>query len=191
MPEQIIVNIGGQTTSTRSNILQTVNCGKYFERFIDSQKQSEHKPHGMTVEGIVTFREETTDILSHCNPHDAVTNRETTHLVVGYVQSGKTMSFTGLTALALDNNYRVIVYLAGTKNNLLDQTVQRLRKDLIGSGSSYCDMYKIHSNPTANDADDLLGHLESMDKPILLIPILKHYDHINKLAAIFNSMEFK
>lgn len=191
MPEQIIVNTGGQTTSTRSNILQTVSCGKYFERFIDSQKQSEHKPHGMTVEGIVTFREETTDILSHCNPHDAVTNRETTHLVVGYVQSGKTMSFTGLTALALDNNYRVIVYLAGTKNNLLDQTVQRLRKDLIGSGSSYCDMYKIHSNPTANDADDILGHLESMDKPILLIPILKHYDHINKLAAIFNSMEFK
>ena len=189
--EQIIVNTGGQTPTIHSNILQSVVCGQYFERFIDSQKQSETKPHGMSAEGIVTFREETTDILSHCNPHDAVTNRETTHLVVGYVQSGKTMSFTGLTALALDNHYRVIVYLAGTKNNLLDQTSKRLRKDLIGTGSSSCGMYKIHANPTMSDADDIIGHLESTDNPIVLIPILKHYDHINKLADIFDSTEFK
>lgn len=191
MQEHIIVNTNKQSILTRTNILQAVCCGKYFERFLDSQKQSEINPHGMTVESIVTFREETTDILSHCNPHDAVKNSETTHLVVGYVQSGKTMSFTGLTALALDNHYRVIVYLAGTKNNLLEQTTRRLRKDLIGKGSSYCDMYKIHPNPTESDSEDILGHLESIDRPILLIPILKHYDHINKLAAIFNSTEFK
>lgn len=43
------------------------------------------------------------------------------------------MSFTGLTALALDNGYRIIIYLAGTKNNLLEQTSKRLKKDLIGN----------------------------------------------------------
>ena len=189
--EQIIINTDQRVNSERSCVLQTVRCGTYFEKFLDSQKKSDTKPNGMTPEGIVTFREETTDILSHCNPHNAVANRETTHLVVGYVQSGKTMSFTGLTALALDNNYRVIVYLAGTKNNLLDQTKKRLRKDLVSTGSRYCDKYKIHANPTNSDMDDILGHLESMDKPIILIPILKHYDHINKLAAIFDSIEFK
>ena len=189
--EQIIINTDQRVNSERGRVLQSVNCGTYFEKFLDSQKKSDTKPNGMTPEGIVTFREETTDILSHCNPHDAVTNRETTHLVVGYVQSGKTMSFTGLTALALDNDYRVIVYLAGTKNNLLDQTKKRLRKDLICSGARYCDRYKIHANPTSSDMDDILGHLESIDKPIILIPILKHYDHINKLAAIFDSIEFK
>ena len=189
--EEIIINTGKQENPAKKNILQNVNGGEYFERFIDSIKQSNSKPHGLSAEGIVTFRDETADILSHCNPHDAVTNRETTHLVVGYVQSGKTMSFTGLTALALDNHYRVIVYLAGTKNNLLDQTTKRLRKDLIGSGNSCCTKYKIHPNPTINDAEDIYGHLESIDKPLLLIPILKHYDHINKLAAIFATTEFK
>lgn len=189
--EEIIVNTRGQENPTKKNILQNVSGGEYFERFIDSIKRSNSKPHGMSAEGVVTFREETADILSHCNPHDAVTNRETTHLVVGYVQSGKTMSFTGLTALALDNHYRVIVYLAGTKNNLLEQTTKRLRKDLIGSGNSCCAKYKIHPNPTINDAEDIYGHLESIDRPLLLIPILKHYDHINKLAEIFSTTEFK
>lgn len=65
MSEQIIINSGGGTATTHSNVLQTVSCGTYFERFIDSQKQSEKKPHGMTVEGVVTFREETTLIFYH------------------------------------------------------------------------------------------------------------------------------
>ena len=94
---------------------------------------------------------ETTDILNHCNPHDATQAQETTHLVVGYVQSGKTMSFTGLTALALDNGYRIIIYLAGTKNNLLEQTSKRLKKDLIGNRAKNNNFYKIHPNPTTNE----------------------------------------
>ncbi len=189
--EEIIVNPGEQENPTRKNVLQHVCGGEYFERFIDSIKRSDSNPHGLSAEGIVTFREETADILSHCNPHDAVTNRETTHLVVGYVQSGKTMSFTGLTALALDNHYRILVYLAGTKNNLLEQTTKRLRKDLIDGGNSRCSRYKIHSNPTVNDASDIIGHLESLNRPLLLIPILKHYDHINKLTEIFAITKFK
>ena len=94
---------------------------------------SSTKKHGLSDSAAVTFRNETCDILCHCNPHNATHAPETTHLVVGYVQSGKTMSFTGLTALALDNGYRVVIYLAGTKNNLLDQTSKRLKKDLIGN----------------------------------------------------------
>ncbi len=188
--EHIIVNTGKQTTE-KGAILQNVTCSTYFERFIDSKKQTEYRPKGLVLDEVVNMREETTDILCHCNPHDAVTNKETTHLVVGYVQSGKTMSFTALTALALDNNYRIIVYLAGSKNNLLEQTQKRLRKDLVGSGDTYCDRYKIHTNPTTSDLDDIVGHIESIDKPILLIPILKHYTHIDNLTRIFESSEFK
>ena len=85
-------------------------------------------------DGINTLREETVQILSHCtNPNkDAV--QSITNLVVGYVQSGKTMSFTTLSALAHDNGFRVIIYFAGTKNNLLAQTTKRLRKDLVNDG---------------------------------------------------------
>ena len=75
-----------------------------------------------------TLVNEALSILNHCVfPHedDTITN-----IAVGYVQSGKTMSFTTLSALAADNNFKIIVYLTGTKTNLLDQTIRRLKKDL-------------------------------------------------------------
>ena len=101
------------------------------------------------------------------------------------------MSFTGLTALALDNGYRLIIYLAGTKNNLLDQTSKRLKKDLIGSRAKNNNYYKIHPNATSNEIEDIVGHLESSDKPIILIPILKHSKHIDKLIQVVSSPEYK
>lgn len=189
--EQIIVNKGTKTDNQKKNVLQEVTSGEFFEKFIDYIRRSESNPKGLSNAAIATFREEASDVLDHCNPHYAVNLPETTHLAVGYVQSGKTMSFTGVTALAKDNGYRVIIYLAGTKNNLLDQTQKRLRKDLIGKNGANNDYYKIHSNPTTADIDDIVGNLESIEKPIVLIPILKHYDHILKVRQIFNNSEIK
>ena len=48
--------------------------------------------------------DETMEVLSLCGSPQQKTNSET-GLVFGYVQSGKTMSFTTLTALAKDNDY--------------------------------------------------------------------------------------
>lgn len=189
--EQIIVNKGTKTDNPKKNVLQEVTSGEFFEKFIDYIRRSESNPKGLSNAAIATFREEACDVLAHCNPHNAVNFPETTHLAVGYVQSGKTMSFTGVTALAKDNGYRVIIYLAGTKNNLLNQTQKRLRKDLIGKNGTNNDYYKIHPNPTATDIDDIVGNLESIEKPIVLIPILKHYDHILKVRQIFNNSEVK
>lgn len=189
--EQIIVNKGTKTDNKKKNVLQEVTSGEFFEKFIDYIRRSESNPKGLSNAAIATFREEASDVLAHCNPHYAVNLPETTHLAVGYVQSGKTMSFTGVTALAKDNGYRVIIYLAGTKNNLLDQTQKRLRKDLIGKNGANNDYYKIHSNPTTADIDDIVGNLESIEKPIVLIPTLKHYDHILKVRQIFNNSEIK
>ena len=189
--EQIIVNKGAKVDNSKNHVLQEVTCGEFFDKFIRYIRRSESNPKGLSTEAIATFREETCDVLAHCNPHDAVDKNETTHLAVGYVQSGKTMSFTGVTALAKDNGYRVIIYLAGTKNNLLDQTSKRLRKDLIGKNGANNDFYKIHANPTLADVDDIIGNLESIEKPIVLIPILKHYDHILKVRQIVTNSEFK
>lgn len=162
--------------------------GKMFDQFVEKQK---NKKNGLTSAEAVNLRVETEDILAHCNPHDAVSNDETTHLVVGYVQSGKTMSFTGLTALAHDNGYRIVVYLAGTKKNLLDQTSKRLEKDLVKAESANSKYYKLHRDPRADEEEDLIGHLEMSSKPTLLIPILKHHEHIQALIEIFKSEDFK
>ncbi len=163
-----------------------VQQGACFNAFVQQQKNK-----GITDKSIVNLREETMDILAHCNPHDAVWNDETTHLVVGYVQSGKTMSFTGLTALAHDNGYRIVVYFAGTKLNLLKQTSERLEKDLIKSNSLGKNAYKIHKDPTEGEAEDIIGHLGMTSKPTILIPILKHYEHIKRLKEIFETDDFK
>lgn len=183
-----------QNDVLRQSVLNDVEFDVHFNEFVESQKigpkpDGTYKKKGITNNGAATLREETEHILARCNPHDAVSNKETTHLVVGYVQSGKTMSFTGLTALALDNHYRVIVYLAGSKTNLLEQTSKRLKKDLIGKGVNNRDFYKIHKDPKIDDVDQIVGNLY-LDGTILLIPILKHYKHINDLTSIFQTNEF-
>ena len=93
-----------------------------------------------------------------------------TLLVFGYVQSGKTLSFTMLSTLAIDNGYRVIVYLAGTKNNLVTQTKNRLIEDLSTKGSTH---YKILGSLilVATVAYTMLSVVCA--KPAILIPIIK------------------
>jgi len=52
-------------------------------------------------------------------------------LVVGAVQSGKTQSMMGVVATALDNGYRVVIVLAGLKDDLRTQTARRFNTDLL------------------------------------------------------------
>ena len=69
-------------------------------------------------------------IIARCIPPNELADGQETGLVVGYVQSGKTLSFTTVAALASDNGFPLIVVLSGTKKNLYSQTVKRLRRDL-------------------------------------------------------------
>ena len=190
MNENLTIITGRESTNSgirHGHILNpNVEFGDFFNAFVEKQKSK-----GVSAQGAVNLREETQDILMHCNPHDAVQNDETTHLVVGYVQSGKTMSFTGLTALAHDNGYRVVVYLAGTKLNLCNQTSERLEKDLIKATAKNNSAYKVHKDPTDGETEDIVGHLNMSTKPTILIPILKHYEHIHKLTEVFKSEDFK
>ena len=133
-----------------------------------------------------TTRDESVEVLSYCinplqNEPQSITN-----LVVGYVQSGKTMSFTLLSALAHDNGFRVIIYFAGTKNNLLEQTTKRLRKDLI-NGNENAAYYKLHENPTIDDIQKISNEFRITTKPTILITVLKKDLHINHLTEIFQT----
>src|SRR5688500_18205971 len=52
--------------------------------------------------------DETCRIMAKCGNPVSAANLET-GLVIGYVQSGKTLSFTSLTALARDNNFKIVI----------------------------------------------------------------------------------
>ncbi|WP_371598092.1 Z1 domain-containing protein [Streptomyces sp. NBC_00564] len=71
-------------------------------------------------------------------------------LVVGYVQSGKTANFTGVTAKAIDAGYRLVIVLGGTLNLLRAQTQRRLDMELIGQEN-------ILGAADPNDPDALVG----------------------------------
>lgn len=53
-------------------------------------------------------------------------------LVVGYVQSGKTASITGVAAKAVDAGYRLVIVLTGTIEMLRAQTQRRIDMELVG-----------------------------------------------------------
>ena len=66
-------------------------------------------------------------------PPDAATwpeSRTRTGLVMGSVQSGKTASMFGVTALALDQGVDIVVILAGTRLSLWRQTYERMVEQL-------------------------------------------------------------
>lgn len=136
-----------------------------------------------------TLLAESSKILSNCvSPINTVDN--VTGLAVGYVQSGKTMSFTTLSTLAIDNGFRVIIYFAGIKNNLLRQTVKRLRKDLeIAKNRKH---FKLYENPNCDENINAISNAFKLrSKPAILIPILKKSEHIIELSKLFSSNEIK
>lgn len=145
----------------------------------------------LDADEIEVLKKETSEILSYCsNPHSSEV-QSVTNLVVGYVQSGKTMSFTTLSAMAVDNGFRMIIYFAGTKNNLLDQTTKRLRKDLMSTGHNM-QYYKLHENPNRNDIQRIDNELKIQRvKPVILVTVLKNAQHINELAEILCSQQLQ
>lgn len=141
---------------------------------------------GLIGDGVNTLEREALDVLAHCIDPRQECVQSTTSLVVGYVQSGKTLSFTALSALASDNGFRVIIYLAGLKDNLVSQTADRLREDLLNDGqnNSY---YKLHENPTVDDAQRIRSDLLLLSRPTVLITIHKNPSRINKLVKLLEN----
>ncbi len=145
----------------------------------------------LDADEIEVLKKETSEILSYCSNPYLMETQSVTNLVVGYVQSGKTMSFTTLSAMAVDNGFRMIIYFAGTKNNLLDQTTKRLRKDLMGT-SQNMQYYKLHENPKKKDIQRIDNELKIQRvKPVILVTVLKNAQHINELTDILSSQQLQ
>lgn len=128
-------------------------------------------------------------ILGRCLPPTELAGRET-GLVVGYVQSGKTMSFETVISLARDNGYGMVIVFAGTKKNLREQSEDRLKKDLgIDDGENWC----YFSNPTKGTISQIEDRLAAWQKRpkqknAILVTVLKQVDHLENLAATLKKL---
>jgi hypothetical protein len=99
----------------------------------------------------VRVQDQSVAVLASCLAPGSTGSR--TGLVVGYVQSGKTLSFTAVTALARDNGFPLVVLLAGTKTNLHRQTSRRLRRDLQVEREGGMSPWLLIENPKAGGQD--------------------------------------
>lgn len=112
------------------------------------------------------LKSETLKILERCtNPNAA--SGSLSVLVVGEVQSGKTLSFTSLIAAARDSGYKITVLLAGTKQNLRDQTFARLENDLKVNNAGGAAIWNIHKAPTSKSKPEIWKALRTWDDPKL------------------------
>lgn len=135
--------------------------------------------------------DETYRILQACGNPNELTNNET-GIVIGYVQSGKTLSFTTLTALARDNNYQVVIVIAGVSTNLVNQSTQRLADDLR-LNTRYDRKWTLLQNPNSNqEVETIETTLAQWADPTfqnercrtLLITVMKNTSHLNNLVNI-------
>lgn len=130
-------------------------------------------------------------ILENCIPPTIDKSKhkfnDTTGLVFGYVQSGKTLSFTTVMALAQDNDYRVAILIAGRTNLLLSQNTERLAKD-IGDNRDISVITNVSDPGFVNDIEKKLNNPKGK---LLIITVLKHQTHIENLANLFNDVKLK
>jgi Z1 domain len=120
--------------------------------------------------------------LARCGNPDAHDAHAQAHLVVGEVQSGKTLAFTTVMALARDNGYRLVVVIAGTKNNLMEQTIDRLDEDLLG-GDGGANPWRTLVNPDTNQSGEMATVLGEIDGAETLVCfVLKNAQRLSQLA---------
>jgi len=142
---------------------------------------------------------ESKEILSLCgNP--GTSENDDAGLVFGYVQSGKTMSFTTVTALARDNGYQIIIVIAGISTNLVNQSTDRLMKDLR-LGLRYDRKWiGVLKNPTGtSDKETISTMLKEWRNPTfpkderrsVLITVMKNTKHLQNLVEIFEHLDLE
>ncbi|RQH09483.1 Z1 domain-containing protein [Bradyrhizobium sp. RP6] len=131
------------------------------------------------------------------NPRDAA--ETATGLVVGYVQSGKTLSFTTAIGLARDNGFPLVIVIAGNKDNLLTQSHDRLARDLDVDGGEGLPAWKMEKNPRGQDSqyEQLIRQAidnwrdptrDPDEKSTLLLTVLKQNQRLASLTALLRRM---
>lgn len=118
-----------------------------------------------------------------------------TGLVVGRVQSGKTTSFTTVTALARDNGIRLVIIVAGTSNPLFNQSNERLRR-FLGLDEGGAGKWVMIENPDEDDEGQVRRFLQTWENDnipdqankTILLTVLKHHGRIRNLNNLLERL---
>jgi hypothetical protein len=168
-----------------------MKIGSEFLNFVNRQNLNEESKQILV--------ESTKKILNRTKLLDG-TIESSCQLVVGEVQSGKTMSFTALTASAHENGFPLVIVLAGTKDQLLSQTAERLKRDLKADGNGGPNPWLMLVKPKKRDRETNIKSLHrSLNvwnqsdappefKPTAVISILKNRTSIDEVTEIVTAL---
>ena len=186
MTNEAIIQIGRRQTSGNWNPVQ----GSVLTRFLNSNSSLSDGEKERLIS-------ETLSIMSQCTNPKTSSNRKNTGLIIGYVQSGKTLSFTSLSALAQDNGYQIVLLLAGTTNNLVEQSSERLKKDLeIGTNRTW----KLFSTQDKGFQKEEVERIQielskwqngSARARTVLIVCMKHHRHLQHLTTLLANVDLE
>ena len=147
--------------------------------------------------------EETRKILSACvDPAQSVSQpRRNAGLVLGYVQSGKTSSFTAAAALAHDEGFKLVIVVGGVSRILLTQTYSRLQNDLDLNHGDVVNRWtkvlnpKVGPDPAIQQVQNLLtSHALATRNgqptvgPTPIIVVMKETSHLRNLNAFLSGI---
>jgi hypothetical protein len=165
--------------------------GPEIERFLDGCDRP--------IEIQNSIRSEALAVLGGCI--DPSVGGHNTGLILGRVQSGKTSNFTAVSALAHDNGYKIVIIIAGTSHLLVEQTTERLEKDLgLTQQNAFqrWTMCAVSSRDTAKEEAGLIGlktRLQALafdENPlwdgIPIVIVMKNKSALNRLNDLFEEL---
>lgn len=135
--------------------------------------------------------------LARCTP-PSEDGEPQTGLVIGHIQSGKTMSFTTVTAVARDNGYRLVIVITGVSIPLFRQSTDRLRRDLrLDTRPDRQWQFFSNPGPGAVELQVMRARLaEWNDNTVpraecqtILITVMKNHRHLNNLIALLRALD--
>ncbi len=189
----------GNASQKNTEVIQILpdNKGNLQWRPAIGNETMEVLQNTLPPENADAVREEAVSILSRCIPPTEDSGQET-GLVVGYIQSGKTLSFTTVAALACDNHYPIVIVIAGTSIHLTDQSKRRLRNDLRLDERHYRKWRHLH-NPRLENTDhnliaNILAEWQDDSVPLaeqrtILITVMKHHSHLLHLINVLSNID--
>lgn len=150
---------------------------------------------GLDQESADRVRDEAVSVLAKSIPPNEVAET-TTGLVIGYVQSGKTMSFTTVSALARDNGYPMVIVITGVATNLLGQSAKRLEEDLRLETRNDR-KWHVFTNPKKGEKSAIQAVLDDWKdnsvpdfrRKTVLITVLKNHSHLQGLIRLLNELK--
>ena len=111
------------------------------------------------------------------------------------MQSGKTLSFTSLAALARDNKYQIVILLAGTTNNLVEQSFERLKQDLKINKNREWKLFSTRQGGfQQEEVDRVASELAKWQRGsrrarTILIVSMKQHQHLRNLAQLLSGVD--